>query len=52
MNRLPMKDPIETERLVREECRRHGIVCDPDKVFSWMSRFEDRTAGEQLPLFG
>lgn len=39
------------DRLVREECRQAGMVCDAAELFAYLHRFEDKTAGEQLTLF-
>ena len=34
--------------MVRETCRQHGILWEPEKVFAYLNEFEDREAGEQL----
>ena len=37
--------------LVRKFCRENGMVCDTDKLFAYMTEFEDKQAGEQMSLF-
>lgn len=38
-------------RIVREECRKHGIVCGSDVLFSYMKQFETKVNIEQMSLF-
>ncbi|MDE6401425.1 MAG: radical SAM protein [Clostridiales bacterium] len=38
-------------RLLRERCRKSGIVCDNDKIFAYLHEFPDRNGYEQLRLF-
>ena len=37
------------EQVFREECDRYGICRDNDKIFGWLSAFEEKT--EQISLF-
>lgn len=37
--------------MVKTECKRHGIICETDELFSYMHRFEDKQSGEQMSLF-
>lgn len=41
----------ELDRLFHSFCGRHGIMHDNDRIFEYLSRFEDKNAGEQLSLF-
>lgn len=34
-----------------ESCRKHGIMHDPDEVFSYLTAFEDKSAAAQMSLF-
>ncbi|MCM1090224.1 MAG: radical SAM protein [Butyrivibrio sp.] len=47
---LPVPEEQSLMQMVREECARNGIVCDSDRLFAYMSEFEDKAAGEQLTL--
>lgn len=38
-------------RIIKEECEKHQIVCDPGKVFDYLHQFEDKQQGEQLSFF-
>ncbi|MEG1389704.1 MAG: radical SAM protein [Angelakisella sp.] len=38
-------------KIFRSECRAHGILYHPDKVFAYLHEFEDKRQGEQLTLF-
>ena len=35
--------------ILRDECRRHGILCNPDEVFAYLHRFETQTT--QISIF-
>ncbi|MPM73885.1 hypothetical protein SDC9_120870 [bioreactor metagenome] len=37
--------------LFQSECRKRGVLHQPDAVFAYLSAFEDRRAGEQISLF-
>lgn len=37
--------------LVRNECRKQGVVCNTKQLFDYMHQYEDKQAGEQLSLF-
>ena len=39
------------ERIFREECRAHGVICETEQALAWLMEFEDHQAGEQLQLF-
>lgn len=38
-------------RILKEECRKHNIVCDVKKVFDYMHTFETKVQNQQLSLF-
>lgn len=38
-------------KIFRDECRAHGVICDPDAAFAYLTRFEDRCSAGQLRLF-
>lgn len=38
-------------RIFRAACRDHGVICQPDAAFAYLTAFEDRAAGEQTCLF-
>lgn len=48
---IPSPNRACLDRLVREECRRAGMVCNPEKLFAWLRAFEEKGTGEQLTLF-
>lgn len=48
---VPSPDNSRLSRMVREECRRMGIVCGVEKLFKYMHEFEDKQAGVQISLF-
>jgi hypothetical protein len=37
--------------LLKETCKKNNMVCDHEKVFSYLHQFEDKTAGAQISLF-
>ena len=37
--------------LFRMRCKENGIETNPDKIFSYLSDFEDKQTGAQLTLF-
>ena len=39
----------ELMRIFRDECRKHGIVCDPDEIFRFLHTFPEEA--EQLTFF-
>jgi DNA repair photolyase len=38
-------------KIFRDECRTHGVICDPDAAFAYLTRFEDKKAAAQISLF-
>lgn len=48
---LPSPNQDQLMALFVEECRRSGMEYRPERIFSYLSAFEDRQAGEQLTLF-
>ena len=48
---LPVPDSAYLNRLIKDECRAAGIICNTDRLFAYMHEFEDKAAGEQLSLF-
>ncbi len=47
----PSPNAGRLSRIFREECKAHGVICDPDRAMEYLMEFEDRQAGEQLNLF-
>lgn len=41
----------ELVQILKEECKKHSIVCSNSALFRYMSEFEDKTKGEQISLF-
>lgn len=39
------------ERIFREECRKRGVLWEPEAAMGWFMEFEDPRAGQQLDLF-
>lgn len=39
------------EKILRDECRARGVICDPHEAMAWLMRFEDRQAAAQMRLF-
>lgn len=37
--------------IIRSTCKKHGIVCNPNQVFSYMHEYESHESAEQLTLF-
>ena len=37
-------------RIFRDECRAHGVICEPEPAMAYLMEFEDQQAGEQLKL--
>lgn len=48
---LPVPQSAYFDKLIQEECKKAGMVYEPDKLFAYMHEYEDKTAGEQLSLF-
>lgn len=48
---LPVPDENRLIRVFYDECRKYNIETDNNKIFLYLSEFEDKTAGEQLTLF-
>ncbi len=48
---LPSPENRKLMKIVREECKKHNILCDSSKVFEYLHEFEDKQAGQQLSLF-
>lgn len=42
----------ELTEIFRSECRAHGVLCDNQSVFAYLNTYENKTAPEQLSLFG
>ena len=38
-------------KIFREECRRRGVICEPEAAMAYLMEFEDKQAGQQLNLF-
>ena len=41
----------ELMELFRTECKKHGIVCDVDKLFAYLHEFPENQGWEQMSLF-
>ncbi|NCB51041.1 MAG: radical SAM protein [Clostridia bacterium] len=37
--------------ILRSFCAAHGVLCEPDEVFAYLNKFEDKPANGQLSLF-
>ncbi|MBQ2801988.1 MAG: radical SAM protein [Lachnospiraceae bacterium] len=48
---VPSPNRNYLKELVRQECKKQGIVCDTNRLFEYMHLYEDKQAGEQLSLF-
>ena len=48
---VPSPNRNYLKELVRQECKKQGIVCDANQLFEYMHLYEDKQAGEQLSLF-
>ncbi len=38
-------------KIVKEECEKHGIVCDVESLFTYMHAFESKSSIQQISLF-
>lgn len=38
-------------KIVYEECIKHQVICNQNKVFEYLHQFEDKQSGEQLSIF-
>lgn len=38
-------------KIFRDECRTHGVICDPNVAFAYLTEFEDQQAAAQISLF-
>lgn len=38
-------------KIFRDECRTHGVICDPNAAFAYLTEFEDQQAAAQISLF-
>ena len=38
-------------KIFRDECYAHGVICDPDEAFAYLTKFEDQRLGDQMRLF-
>ena len=47
----PSPNAAKLSRIFREECRAHGVICEPEEAMDYLTKFEDKQAGEQLKLF-
>ena len=48
---IPSPDTRHLLSLVKEECRKTGMVCSSNRLFEYMHTFEDKQAGVQMSLF-
>ena len=48
---IPSPDTGHRLSLVKEECRKTGMVCSSNRLFEYMHTFEDKQAGVQMSLF-
>ncbi len=48
---IPARNSARLMELVREECEKAGIEWREDKIFAYMSEFEDKQTGRQIGLF-
>lgn len=47
----PSPNAPRLERILREECRKHGVLWEAEAAMGWLMEFEDPRAGQQLDLF-
>ena len=47
----PSPNAPRLERILREECRKRGVLWEPEAAMGWLMEFEDPRAGQQLDLF-
>lgn len=47
----PSPNAPRLERILREECRKRGVLWEPEAAMGWLMEFEDPRAGQQLNLF-
>lgn len=47
----PSPNAPRLERILREECRKRGVLWEPEAAMGWLMEFEDPWAGQQLDLF-
>jgi len=45
---IPSPAQAELRKLLKDRCRKHGIVYDAEELFRYMRTFEDKGAGEQI----
>jgi len=38
-------------KIFRAECHARGVLCEPDEVFAYLNKFEDKQAVKQMSLF-
>ncbi len=48
---LPSPNNDKLMKIVRQECKKHGIVCESDVLFEYMKKFETKVNMEQMSLF-
>lgn len=48
---IPSPNSKYLSGVVREECKKNGIICNTNKIFEYMHLYEDKQAGQQLSLF-
>ncbi|MDD3164485.1 MAG: radical SAM protein [Oscillospiraceae bacterium] len=42
---------VKLMKIFHDECRAHGVICDPDEAFAYLTKFEDKQAEAQISLF-
>lgn len=48
---IPSPNSKYLSGIVREECKKNGIICNTDKIFEYMHLYEDKQTWQQLSLF-
>lgn len=48
---LHSKNNKKLMQILKEECKKHSIVCDVKEVFEYLHSFEEAGCGEQMSLF-
>ena len=38
-------------KILRTECRKHGVMCDPEEIFAYLHEYPQEPQNEQLSLF-
>ena len=48
---IPSPNHANLMRIVKAECKKNNMICDPNQLFAYMHQFEDKQTGKQICLF-